>query len=134
MKSESREGERDLIFWVVIFGKIGVGQSLSCCWSLVRVHVQDQTQQVNGRGVGPDKEGEEVFAGVEGEGSHVAASRLVVDLVHQGLVGCSADLDDPSEVLAILAELGSTAVSNIASGSETVQNARPRPKSVIKCA
>ena len=40
------ERERDLILGVMIFGEVGMVQGLSCCGSLVRVHVQQPQKKV----------------------------------------------------------------------------------------
>ena len=100
----NRERERDLILGVMIFGEVGMVQGLSCGGSLVGVHVQQLSQQVHRGGVGSDKERHEVLPGVVRQGGDIAARRLVVDLVHESLVGSAADLDYPSEMLSIFAE------------------------------
>ena len=102
-RERERERERDLILKVMVLGEVGMIESLSCSRSLVRVHVQQLSQELHGRGVSSHEEREEISPRVVGQGGDVAPCRLVVNLLHQCLVGSAADLDDPCEMLAIFA-------------------------------
>ena len=68
-----QEGSCHLILWVVVFGEVGVGESFLSCGSLVRIHVQQLQQQVDGIWVGPHKELIEVLLLIVRQGGQVAA-------------------------------------------------------------
>ena len=63
-----------LIIREVKFGQVRVGESLFSRWPPVRVQQEQPRQQVNGTGVGPNKERVKVLLWEHGKGLDIATS------------------------------------------------------------